>query len=101
MTRKCIGTESGSIASLLAARSGAVGGPSEDALSCSIHAAFGEFLTNRDSPKTAMLRIGLQRPQGRMTMAYEVETNGKWRIASLFMTVVVVGGGIAFALSAG
>ena len=34
-------------------------------------------------------------------MAYEVETNGKWRIASLFMTVVVVGGGIAFALSAG
>ena len=34
-------------------------------------------------------------------MAYEVETNSKWRIASLLKTMAVVGGGIAFALSAG
>ncbi len=34
-------------------------------------------------------------------MAYEVESNGKWRFASLLMTMAVVGGGIAFALSAG
>ena len=34
-------------------------------------------------------------------MAYEVESNPKWRFASLFLTMAVVGGGIAFALSAG
>lgn len=33
-------------------------------------------------------------------MEFELETNSKWRLASLLMTVVVVGGGIAFALSA-
>lgn len=34
-------------------------------------------------------------------MAYEVESSSKWRFASLFLTMAVVGGGIAFALSAG
>ena len=33
-------------------------------------------------------------------MEFELETNRKWRLASLLMTVVLVGGGIAFALSA-
>lgn len=33
-------------------------------------------------------------------MEFEIETNKKWRLASLLMTFVVVGGGIAFALSA-
>ena len=34
-------------------------------------------------------------------MAYEAHSNGKWRLASLLMTMAVVGGGLAFALSAG
>ena len=34
-------------------------------------------------------------------MAYETESNSKWRLASLLMTMALVGGGIAFALSAG
>ena len=33
-------------------------------------------------------------------MEFEIETNKKWRFASLLMTLAVVGGGIAFALSA-
>jgi len=34
-------------------------------------------------------------------MEFELETNSKWRVASLLMTMALVGGGIAFALTAG
>jgi hypothetical protein len=34
-------------------------------------------------------------------MAYEAQSDSKWRFASLFLTMALVGGGIAFALSAG
>jgi hypothetical protein len=34
-------------------------------------------------------------------MAYDVESNRKWQVASLLMTVALVGGGILYALSAG
>ena len=33
-------------------------------------------------------------------MEFELETNRKWRVASLLMTMVLVGGGIAYALTA-
>ena len=33
-------------------------------------------------------------------MEFELETNKKWRIASLIMTVAVVGGAIAYAMGA-
>jgi hypothetical protein len=33
-------------------------------------------------------------------MGYELETNRKWRLTSLLMTVAVVGGAIAYAISA-
>lgn len=33
-------------------------------------------------------------------MEFELETNRKWRLASMLMTVVVVGGAIAFAITA-
>ena len=33
-------------------------------------------------------------------MEFELETNKKWRIASLLMTVAVVGGAIAYAMAA-
>ena len=37
--------------------------------------------------------------QGKGTqMEFELRTNRKWRLASLFMTVVVVGGAIAYAM---
>ena len=33
-------------------------------------------------------------------MEYEIETNKKWRLASMLMTVVLVGGAIAYAMTA-
>ena len=33
-------------------------------------------------------------------MEYEIETNKKWRLASMLMTVAVVGGAIAYAMAA-
>ena len=39
--------------------------------------------------------------QGKGTqMEFELDSNRKWRLASLFMTVVVVGGAIAYAMGA-
>ena len=39
--------------------------------------------------------------KGRGTqMEFELETNSKWRLASLLMTVAVVGGAIAYAMTA-
>jgi hypothetical protein len=35
---------------------------------------------------------------GEGTMEFELDTNRKWRIASLLMTVAVVGGAIAYAM---
>jgi hypothetical protein len=37
---------------------------------------------------------------GEAEMEFELETNKKWRLASLFMTVAVVGGAIAYAMAA-
>ena len=40
------------------------------------------------------------RPGRGARMEYEIESNRKWQIASLLMTIALVGGGILYALTA-
>jgi hypothetical protein len=63
---------------------------------------FCEFLTTLSNRDRDMMVAGrIDRPEKRgAEMEYEIEANRKWQVASLLMTLAVVGGGILYALTA-